>query len=247
MPRGAEGHRESLGVCRTHVRHTAMPKLGGTSLFGPGRARAHNRGDAPALLHVHPLCSCRLGRDGRRRIMPESGRGQFDTPWLITACWGFGVTPASLPRHHRRLNPAVTLAMAMLLLRGEGALVRARAGARRSPPRYSCIRSTAPRSTRWSGRGHQRGTPDSVGTFSIFAHFPSRATSATSVGRPIDEVVGTALLVLHLRARRQLQPAAEVEPRAADRRLHRRRDRPPCSAPTPATPSTSRVTSARAS
>ncbi len=160
------------------------PKPGGTSLFGPDAAwRRSNLGDALGefagtfILIMFGVGSVAMAV----AALPESGRGQFDTAsWLIIAFgWGFGVTfgvyvAGGITGAH--LNPAVTLALALrrgfawskvpwyVVAQVLGAFVARRC---------CSTRSTARRSTRSNARDIVRGTPDSVGTFSIFATFPA--------------------------------------------------------------------------
>lgn len=134
--------------------------------------------------------------------LPQSGRGTFDTAsWLIIAFgWGFGVTfgvyvAGGVTGAH--LNPAVTLAFA--LKRGFSwakvpwymlaQLLGAFAAAFLLYELYGASIDSLERA-----RDIVRGTPDSVGTFSIFATFPA-AYFHTWWGPFFDQVVGTAVLV----------------------------------------------------
>lgn len=134
--------------------------------------------------------------------LPESGRGSFDTAsWLIIAFgWGFGVTfgvyvAGGITGAH--LNPAVTIALALrrgfawskvpwyIVAQVLGAFVAALL-------LYQVYGASIDSLER--ARDIIRGTPDSVGTFSIFATFPA-GYFGNWWGPFIDEVVGTALLV----------------------------------------------------
>lgn len=134
--------------------------------------------------------------------LPESGRGSFDTAsWLIIAFgWGFGVTfgvyvAGGITGAH--LNPAVTLALA--LKRGFSwakvpwymlaQLLGAFAAAFLLYELYGASIDSLERA-----RNITRGTPDSIGTFSIFATFPA-AYFGTWWGPFFDQIVGTAALV----------------------------------------------------
>jgi len=181
------------------------PKPGGTSLFGPDAAwRRSNLGDALGefagtfILIMFGVGSVAMAV----AALPESGRGTFDTAsWLIIAFgWGLGVTfgvyaAGGITGAH--LNPAVTLAMATfrgfswrkvpsyMLAQLAGAFVAAIL-------LYQVYGASIDSLER--ARDIVRGTPDSVGTFSIFATFPA-AYFGNWWGPFIDEVVGTALLL----------------------------------------------------
>lgn len=181
------------------------PKPGGTSLFGPDAAwRRTNWGDAIGefagtfILIMFGVGSVAMAV----AALPESGRGQFDTAsWLIIAFgWGFGVTfgvyvAGGITGAH--LNPAVTLAMAIrrgfpwakvpwyVLAQVLGAFAAAILLYQVYGASIDALERT---------RDIVRGTPDSVGTFSIFATFPA-GYFGNWWGPFIDEVVGTALLV----------------------------------------------------
>jgi glycerol uptake facilitator protein len=181
------------------------PKPGGTSLFGPDAAwRRSNLGDALGefagtfILIMFGVGSVAMAV----AALPESGRGEFDTAsWLIIAFgWGFGVTfgvyaAGGITGAH--LNPAVTLAFAMwrkfpwrkvpayMLAQVAGAFVAALL----LYQIYGASIDAVERAGEIT-----RGTPDSVGTFSIFATFPADYFG-NWWGPFIDEVVATALLV----------------------------------------------------
>lgn len=181
------------------------PKPGGTSLFGPDAAwRRTNWGDALGefagtfILIMFGVGSVAMAV----AALPESGRGQFDTAsWLIIVLgWGFGVTfgvyvAGGITGAH--LNPAVTLALALrrnfpwakvpwyVIAQVLGAFVAALL-------LYQVYGAAIDSLER--ARNIVRGTPDSVGTFSIFATFPA-GYFGNWWGPFIDEVVGTALLV----------------------------------------------------
>ncbi|HEY4278025.1 MAG TPA: MIP/aquaporin family protein [Conexibacter sp.] len=134
--------------------------------------------------------------------LPQSGRGTFDTAsWLIIAFgWGFGVTfgvyvAGGVTGAH--LNPAVTLAFAA---RGKFAWAKVPwywisqlAGAFSAGMILYWLYAPSIDSLE-RARGIVRGTPDSIGTYSIFATFPARYFG-NWFGPAFDEVVGTALLV----------------------------------------------------
>jgi glycerol uptake facilitator protein len=181
------------------------PKPGGTSLFGPDAAwRRTNFGDAVGefagtfILIMFGVGSVAMAV----AALPESGRGSFDTAsWLIIAFgWGFGVTfgvyvAGGITGAH--LNPAVTIALALrrgfawskvpwyIVAQVLGAFVAAIL-------LYQVYGASIDSLER--ARDIVRGTPDSVGTFSIFATFPA-GYFGNWWGPFIDEVVGTALLV----------------------------------------------------
>jgi glycerol uptake facilitator protein len=181
------------------------PKPGGTSLFGPDAAwRRTNFGDAVGefagtfILIMFGVGSVAMAV----AALPESGRGTFDTAsWLIIAFgWGFGVTfgvyvAGGITGAH--LNPAVTLALA--LRRGfswakvpwyvVAQILGAFVAALLLYQIYGASIDSLERAARIT-----RGTPDSVGTFSIFATFPA-GYFGNWWGPFIDEVVATGLLV----------------------------------------------------
>ncbi|MDO8213511.1 MIP/aquaporin family protein [Conexibacter sp. CPCC 206217] len=183
----------------------SAPNAGGTSVFGPGAAwRRTNLGDALGefagtfILIMFGVGSVAMAV----AALPESGRGSFDTAsWLIIAFgWGFGVTfgvyvAGGITGAH--LNPAVTLALA--LRRGfawskvpwyvAAQVLGAFVAALLLYQVYGASIDSLERA-----RDIVRGTPDSVGTFSIFATFPA-GYFGNWWGPFIDEVVATALLV----------------------------------------------------
>jgi glycerol uptake facilitator len=184
---------------------TPAPQPGGTSLLGPDAAwRRSNFGDAIGefagtfILIMFGVGSVAMAV----AALPESGRGTFDTAsWLIIAFgWGFGVTfgvyvAGGITGAH--LNPAVTLAFAIrgkfawakvpwyMLAQLAGAFVAAIL-------LYQIYGASIDALER--ARDITRGTPDSVGTFSIFATFPA-GYFGNWWGPFLDEVVGTALLL----------------------------------------------------
>lgn len=181
------------------------PKPGGTSLFGPDAAwRRTLWGDALGeFIGTFILIMFGVGSVAMAvAALPQSGRGEFDTAsWLIIAFgWGFGVTfgayvAGGVTGAH--LNPAVTLAMALR-----------RGFPWRRVPTYALAQLlgafVAGLILYWlyapsidsleQARNIVRGTPDSVGTYSIFATFPA-AYFGNWWGPLFDQIVGTALLV----------------------------------------------------
>ncbi|ADB52331.1 MIP/aquaporin family protein [Conexibacter woesei] len=181
------------------------PKPGGTSRFGPDAAwRRSLWGDVLGeFAGTFILILLGVGSVAMAvAALPESGRGQFDTAsWLIIAFgWGFGVTfgvyvAGGVTGAH--LNPAVTLAFALkrgfawakvpwyMLAQLAGAFVAAFL-------LYELYGASIDSLER--ARDIVRGTPESVGTFSIFATFPA-GYFGTWWGPFFDQVVGTAMLV----------------------------------------------------
>lgn len=181
------------------------PKHGGTSLFGPEAAwRRTTFGDALGefagtfILIMFGVGSVAMAV----AALPQSGRGTFDTAsWLIIAFgWGMGVTfgvyaAGGITGAH--LNPAVTLAFASFRhfpwRKVPTYIVAQIAGAFTAAILlYQVYGASIHALERASGI--DRGQPDSLTSFSIFATFPARYFH-TAWGPFIDEVVGTALLV----------------------------------------------------
>ncbi len=93
-----------------------------------------------------------------------------------------------------------------------------------------------------------RGAANSVTTFSIFATFPAPYFHGNWVGPLIDQIVGTAFLLMFVAAltdRRNLAPLGNLTPWLVGLAVARRSACP--TAPTPATRSTPRATSAHGS
>ncbi|MDW5597708.1 MIP/aquaporin family protein [Conexibacter stalactiti] len=181
------------------------PKPGGTSRFGPDAAwRRTNFGDALGefagtfILIMFGVGSVAMAV----AALPQSGRGEFDTAsWLIIAFgWGFGVTfgvyvAGGVTGAH--LNPAVTLALALrrgfawakvpfyVIAQLLGAFVAALILYWLYAPSIDSLERAD---------DIVRGTPDSVGTYSIFATFPA-GYYGNIFGPLFSEIVGTALLV----------------------------------------------------